>query len=133
MLGASFFDTNILVYFAIQGTPRANRAAELVENGGTINVQVLNEFTNVARGKMRMTWEEVGDTLQFMRELLEVEPLTVEVHERAVFFAERHNFHIYDATIVAAAIESGCNTLFSEDMQHGLLVEGRLRIVNPFA
>jgi predicted nucleic acid-binding protein len=133
MPGASFFDTNILVYFAIQGAPRAERAAELIEAGGTINVQVLNEFTNVARSKMQLTWEEVSDTLQFVRELLEVEPLTVEVHDRALFLAERHNFHIYDATIVAAAIEAGCNTLFSEDMQHGLLVEGRLRIVNPFA
>ncbi len=130
---ASFFDTNILVYFAIQGTPRTNRAAELVENGGTINVQVLNEFANVARGKMRMTWEETTDTLQFIRELLEVEPLTVEVHDRALALAERHNFHIYDTTIVAAAIEAGCSTLYTEDMHHGLLVEGRLRIVNPFA
>ncbi|RYG10229.1 MAG: PIN domain-containing protein [Burkholderiales bacterium] len=132
MPGASFLDTNVLVYFAIQGSPRSHRAAELVETGGTINVQVLNEFTNVARGKMRMTWEETIETLQFLRELLEVEPLTVEVHERALMLAERHNFQIYDAMIVAAAIEAGCSTLYSEDMHHGLLLEGRLRIVNPF-
>ena len=133
MRGASFFDTNILVYFAIQHAPRANRAAELIENGGTINVQVLNEFANVTRGKMRMTWEETNDTLQFVRELLDVEPLTVEVHERAIFLAEHHNFHIHDAMIVAAAIEAGCSTLYTEDMHHGMLVEGGLRIVNPFA
>lgn len=129
---ASFFDTNILVCFAVQGTSRANRAAELVESGGVINVQVLNEFTNVARGKMRMEWEEITDTLMFVRELLDVEPLSVDVHERALRVAERHQFHIYDATIVAAALEAGCSTLYTEDMHHGLVVDGRLRIVNPF-
>jgi len=132
MHGASFFDTNVLVYFAVQGTPRANRAAELVESGGTINVQVLNEFTNVARSKMRMEWGEIADTLQFMRDLLEVEPLTLEVHDLALAVAERHNLHIYDATIVAAAIEAGCSTLYTEDMHHGLVVNGQLRLVNPF-
>lgn len=132
MHGADFFDTNILVYFAIQGAPRSDLAAELIEGGGTISVQVLNEFANVARGKMGMAWNEVGETLQFICELLAVNSLTLEVHERAIFLAERHNFHIYDATIVAAALEAGCRTLYTEDMHNGLLVENRLRIVNPF-
>ena len=47
--------------------------------------------------------------------------------------AERYGLSVYDAMIVATALIAGCTTLWSEDMQNGLLVEGQLRIMNPFA
>ena len=132
MPAGRFFDTNLIVYFAIQNAPHSGRAAELIEGGGTISVQVLNEFTNVARSRMRMSWDEVNDTLQLLQDLLDVQPLTIAVQHLGVALAERYNFHIYDAMIVAAALEADCDVLYSEDMQHGLVVEKRLRIVNPF-
>ena len=132
MPGASFLDTNVLVYFALQRSSRSNRAAEIVEAGGYISVQVLNEFTNVARSKIRMEWIEIGDAVALVEDLLEVRPLTIEIHARARGLAERYGFHIYDAMIVASALEAGCATLYSEDMQHGQLVADRLRIINPF-
>ncbi len=46
--------------------------------------------------------------------------------------AQRHNFSTHDAMILAAALEAGCATLWSEDMQHGMGVDGRLTIRNPF-
>lgn len=132
MQGVSFLDTNVLAYFAIQDSAHSGRAAEIVEAGGTISVQVLNEFANVARSKMRMEWDEISEAVDFICSLLQVHPLTVETHRQALALAERHLLHLYDATIIASALEAGCTTLYSEDMQHGQLIAGRLRIVDPF-
>ena len=71
----------------------------------------------------------------FLSELsarLDVVPLTVEIHQDGLRLAERYGFTIYDAFIVAAALAANCDTLWSEDMQNGMLVDGRLRIANPF-
>jgi predicted nucleic acid-binding protein len=128
----SFFDTNVLVYLASGDLLKANRAEEVIGAGGTISVQVLNELTNVARRKMRMSWPETGAFLSMLRDLLTVRPLTVETHEAGLALAERYNFSTYDAMIASSAIEAGCDTLWSEDMQHGMAIEEGLRIFNPF-
>lgn len=128
----SFFDTNVLVYLASGDPLKADRAEEIIGGGGTISVQVLNELTNVARRKMRMSWPEIGAFLSMLRDLLTVRPITVETHEAGLALAERYNFSTSDAMIAASAIEAGCDTLWSEDMQHGMALEEGLRIVNPF-
>ncbi len=132
MRAGSFFDTNVLVYFALPGGAHADRADALIAEGGTISVQVLNELANVARHKMRMSWAETSEALHLVRSLLEVEPVTLEVHALGLSLAERYGFHVYDAMIVAAALEAGCTTLWSEDMQHGQQIAGQLTIRNPF-
>jgi predicted nucleic acid-binding protein len=128
----SFFDTNILVYLASRDPMKADRVEEMIERGGSISVQVLNELSNVARRKMRLSWSETYSFLSKIRGLLEVHPITVEVHETGLGLAERHGLSIYDAMIVASALESGCDTLWSEDMQDGLSINRRVRITNPF-
>jgi hypothetical protein len=95
-------------------------------------VQVLNEFANVARRKMRMSWPETHTSLDLLRSLLTVHSITIETHETALALAERHNLSIYDAMIVASALNADCDTLWSEDLHHGLVIDGRLRITNPF-
>jgi predicted nucleic acid-binding protein len=65
--------------------------------------------------------------------LLAVHPVTLEAHEAGLRIAERYGFSVYDAMIVASAIEVGCDILWSEDMQGGMVLEEGLRIVNPFA
>jgi predicted nucleic acid-binding protein len=128
----SFFDTNILLYLASDDPGKADRAEQLIADGGMISVQVLNEIANVGRRKMRMSWEEIHGFLAMVRGLLPVVPMTVETHEAGIALAERYGFSTYDAMIAASAILSGCDTLWSEDMQHGMAVDDRLRIVNPF-
>jgi predicted nucleic acid-binding protein len=59
-------------------------------------------------------------------------PITLKVHGEAVRVAERYNYPIFDSLIVASALEAGCDTLWSEDMHHGIMIDGRLRIANPF-
>jgi predicted nucleic acid-binding protein len=128
----SFFDTNVLVYIASGDPAKADRAEAVVGDGGAISVQVLNELTNVARRKMRMSWPETRSFLSMMRGLLAVHPVTVETHETGLALAERYNLATFDAMIAASALHAGCDTLWSEDMQHGMELDGRLRIINPF-
>jgi predicted nucleic acid-binding protein len=130
---ASFFDTNVLVYVASADAAKANRAEAIVAAGGAISVQVLNELTNVARRKMQMSWTDTHALLDTLRALLTVHPLTVDIHETGLELAARYSFSIYDAMIVASALHAGCDTLWSEDMQHGMALGEGLRIVNPFA
>ena len=129
---ASFFDTNVLVYIASGDVAKADQAETVVAAGGAISVQVLNECTNVARRKMRMSWDETHAFLVVLRGLLTVHPLTVETHETGLALAERYGLSIYDAMIAASALHAGCDTLWSEDMQHGMALDEGLRIVNPF-
>lgn len=129
---ASFFDTNVLVYLASGDTAKADRAEAAIAAGGAISVQVLNELANVARRKMHMSWADTQALLTTLRGLLTVHPLTIETHETGLRLAEQYGFSIYDAMIAAAAIHAGCDTLWSEDMQHGMTLDEGLRIVNPF-
>lgn len=129
----SFFDTNVLVYLALETGGKADRAGELVGRGGTISVQVLNEIANVLRRKRTRSWQEVRDLLSMLQQLLAVEPITVQTNLAGLAISERYRFAIYDSMIVAAALLAGCDVLWSEDMQHGLVVDGRLTIRNPFA
>jgi predicted nucleic acid-binding protein len=128
----SFFDTNVLAYLASGDTAKADRAEAALAAGGSISVQVLNELANVARRKMQMSWDETHALLDMLRGLLTVHPLTTDIHETGLRLAERYGFSIYDAMIAASALQAGCDTLWSEDMQHGMALDERLRIVNPF-
>lgn len=128
----SFFDTNILVYLASGDAAKADRAEATIADGGSISVQVLNELANVARRKMQMSWEETHAFLNMVRGLLTVHPLTVETHETGLRLAERYSLSTYDSMIAASALHAGCDTLWSEDFQHGMKLDESLRVVNPF-
>ena len=132
MPDSRFFDTNILIYAFAAGDPRSARAEALVAGGGVIGVQVLNEFTNVTRRKLRWQWEQIEAALAVIEELLgAARPLTSAIHARAVVLARDHDLSFYDALIVAAALDAGCEVLFSEDLQHGQKF-GALKVENPF-
>jgi predicted nucleic acid-binding protein len=128
----SFFDTNILIYLASDDAAKADRAEAIVREGGAISVQVLNEVANVAQRKMKLTWQETRGFLSSLRELLTVHPVTVDTHELGLALAERHQLGVYDALIAASALLAECDMLWSEDMQDGMAIDRRLRIVNPF-
>ena len=126
-----FFDTNILVYAQQRGR-KADQARALFAGGGKISVQVLNEFSAVSQRKQGKDWGEIAEAISDI--LAVVDPplaLTLDLHRAARKLAEDHRLSFYDALIVAAAIEAGCDTLYSEDMQHGRSFGG-LAIVNPF-
>ncbi len=129
--GGSFIDTNVLLYIASGDPEKAAKAEAIVASGGMISMQVLNELTHVARRKMQMSWTETHEFLDMLRSLLRVHPLSIETHERGLVLAERYGLSIYDAMIVGAAAQAGCDTLWSEDIYDSLLIEDRLRIRKP--
>jgi predicted nucleic acid-binding protein len=129
----AFFDTNVLIYAVAENDPRSTRAEEILDSGGTLSVQILNEFVSVARRKLSMPWAEVREALDAFRVLCPTPlPITTEVQESALEIAKRHCYHIHDALVIAAALQAGCVTLYSEDLQHGQIIAGRLSIQNPF-
>jgi predicted nucleic acid-binding protein len=133
MTDRAFLDTNVLVYVVGQKDERTPPAEALVAAGGVVSVQILNELASVARRKLGMTWEDIGEALAAIRTLCPSPvPLTIATHDAALRIAAQHKYHIYDALVLAAALEADCTVLYSEDLQDGQVVDGRLTIRNPF-
>jgi predicted nucleic acid-binding protein len=132
-MAGSFVDSNVLLYFASADAAKADRVEAIMEAGGTISVQVLNEMAAVMRRKFGFGWEEATAALATVRVAFRIVPLVVETHERGLALAQRYRLGIFDAMIAAAALGAGCDTLWSEDMQDGLVIDRRLTVRNPFA
>lgn len=131
-MSGEFADTNVVLYL-LDDSPKADRAEQVLKRGPRISVQVLNEALVNCRRKAGLTWDEAAAFLAGIQTLCPVEDLTLQTHEVGRAVAERYGLSVYDAMIVASALIAGCTTLWSEDMQDGMLIEGRLRIANPFA
>ena len=133
MSASAFFDTNVFVYAVVQDDLRSQKAEELIAEGGTVSVQVLNEFADVVRRKAKMPWDEVRFAIENIKALCpDPLPVTLDTHEEALTIAEKYGYRIFDALIVASALEAQCTILYSEDMQDGQVIDGRLTIRNPF-
>ena len=130
--GRPFVDTNVLLYLLSADADKAARAEALLAGRIVISVQVLNEFANVARRKFGLDWVETRQALVDIRRFSDVRDITLQTHERGLALAERYGLSLYDAMIAAAALEAGCTTLASEDMQNGQRLERRITIRNPF-
>jgi predicted nucleic acid-binding protein len=128
-----FFDTSVLLYLLSSDAAKADRVEALLAGRGTISVQVLNEFAAVAIRKLMMPLPEVREVLDTIRAVCDVETVTVETHDRALAIVERYGFSLYDSLLIAAALIADCKVLYSEDLQHGQLIDRQLRVVNPFS
>lgn len=132
MNGKPFFDTNVVIYAFGKGDSRAEIARSLLTGGGVVGVQTLNEFAAVMRRKLGRSWEDLFEALDAIRVLCPSPvPLQIETHERALLIAARYGYYMFDSLVIAAALEAGCGTLYSEDMQNGQVIDG-LTIRNPF-
>lgn len=126
-----FIDSNIILYLLSGDAAKADRAETILQAGGVVSVQVLNEVASVCLRKLKMPWEEVDALLQAVKAACDVLPLTLASHEKAVELAKRFKLSLYDANIVATAVLGGADVLLSEDMHSGMLIDG-LTIRNPF-
>lgn len=132
-MSGAFLNTNVLLYAFSRDDDRSVRARELLDRGGVVSVQCLNEFASVARRKLQMEWERIDEAIGIIVWLCTfVMAIELTVHRIGLAIAQRHRTSIYDGMIVAAAITAGCDVLWSEDMHPGLVVGGQLRIENPF-
>ena len=129
---APFLDSNILLY-SYSNDARSSTAKRITSEPYAISVQVLNEFANVSIRKQNLDLETVESRLIAVVTLAEtIVPLSMETHMLGLVVARRYRLQLYDGMIVAAALLADSETLLSEDMHHGLVIEGRLTIRNPF-
>lgn len=139
MSGRFFLDTNLFVYtFDVTAPAKAKKAAQLIRQAadtgeGIVSYQVVQEFFNVAFRRFLQPMN-VGEAEQYLITVLR--PLLAVHSSPAIYLAafrlrEKHRLSWYDSLILAAALEGQCETLYSEDFQHGRKIEGVL-IENPF-
>ena len=126
-----FIDTNIFVYLFVGDPVKADIAENIVKQQGMISVQVLNEFVAVTHGKYGFSWDKIESSLAAIRDECGIIPIDLDVHDQAIEICQMTNLSFYDGLIVSAALKAGCDTVYSEDMNHGQPI-GSLRIINPF-
>jgi predicted nucleic acid-binding protein len=127
-----FLDTNI-VYYAFTNDQRALASQRLLAGTFVISAQVLNEFASSTRRKAGKDWSEIAvKSADLIRTAHRIVPLTETLHSSALEIVQRYKTSFYDALIIAAALEAECDTLYSEDMQDGLVIDDRLTVRNPF-
>lgn len=134
MSAKCFFDTNLLVYLYSVDEPMKRRAVEqrLSETGSAlISIQVVSELSNVLLRKFKLDEKEVADVINELESRFGIWPQSTATIRSALDLKAQFQFSYFDSLIVASAIESGCETLYSEDFQHGQSIGKRLRIVNP--
>ncbi len=132
MTAPAFVDTNIAVYAFSKDEVKVAIAEKLLAGKPTISAQVINEFLNICRLKLRL---DLATRHALARELIAgctVVPMDTRTVHLAMQIAENHAISHWDALIVAAALLAECETLYSEDMQHSQMFEGQLTVVNPF-
>jgi len=133
-------DSNILIYTFDSHAPRKQKKArELVATAlktqkGIISFQVIQEFLNVATRKFETPLTET-EAEKYINQVLT--PLceifsNMELYIKAVKIMERWQYSFYDSLIIAAALQAECKILYTEDLQHGQLIESTLTIKNPF-
>lgn len=135
MSGRIFLDTNVVVYSYAEYEPVKKAQAQVAITSGEawLSTQVLIEFVNVSHRQLKNTWPAIQTALIEITASYQTSATTPATIAHATRLAHRYGFSWFDALIVAAALECGCETLHSEDLNAGQLIAGTLRVVNPFA
>lgn len=130
-----FIDSNIWLYALLAGSEYAKEqtARNLVNRSVVVSIQVVNEVCFNLREKGSLPEENIRRLIQSFHADNFVVPITQAAQLSASTLRERYSFSFWDSLIVAAALEASCDRMFSEDMQHGLVVDGMLIIEKPFS
>ena len=125
-------DTNIVFYALAQGDKTA-RAETALSAASFLSAQVLNEYAFASRRKWRRDWAEIGCDIALLRQWVpEILPIDAAANSEALRIAEQYQLAFFDALMIAVALINGATVLYSEDMQHGLIVDDKLTIIHPF-
>ena len=130
-----FFDSNVLIYSYSDLFPdKQDKARQLINsyNDAFISTQVLNEFVSAFNKKLKADWPDIINSLDEITDNFTIFTNTPDTVKEACKIAQKYRFSFYDSLIIAAALETGCNILYSEDMHHDQVIEKRLKIINPF-
>ncbi len=126
-------DTNVLVYLhQLEDNGKHQKALELMADIPVVSTQVISEYLNVLRRILKLPKTElIGEATAWLK-VCQIKAINLGTLEYAHRLINRYDFQLFDAIIVASALEANCTILYSEDMHHDLLVEKQLRILNPF-
>ncbi len=131
-----FLDTNILLYAYSVDEPLKQSAAigviDKFDNSAIISIQVINEIANILLKKFKLSPEDVENVLLELNSAFNIVDFNIATQIKALRLKTKYNLQYYDSLIIATAIENNCTTLYSEDMQDGLIIEDKLTIINPF-
>ena len=127
-----FFDTNTLLYLLSSDHKKADWVSQNLQQSNVISVQVLNEFTSASIRKIKISHVELDEFLDLFKSTFNVRALDTETFNTGLMISKRYGYQHYDSMIIAAALQAGCERLYSEDMQHRQMIDKRLQIVNPF-
>ncbi|QWE28357.1 PIN domain-containing protein [Polynucleobacter sp. AM-7D1] len=127
-----FFDTNTLLYLLSSDNKKADWVSKNLQQHNVISVQVLNEFTSASLRKIKISNTELDEFLDLFTSTFQVRSLDMDTFETGLMVSRRYGYQHYDSMIIAAALQAGCERLYSEDMQHRQVIDKRLQIVNPF-
>ena len=130
-----FIDSNVIIYAYSHSEQEKQRVARKIikKNYTVISTQVLQEVSNTLGRKYKLDYFSIKETLQeCIYSNNEVYVNQQQTILKACDIAERYQFSFYDSLIISATLESKCNILYSEDLQHNQIIDGVLTIVNPF-
>lgn len=128
----ALLDSGVILQLLSSDRAKRDRVEALLARRPFVSVQTLNEVASVCREKARMPWEDIDAFLTSVRHFCPVAGLTERTHDTARRLAARYRLSIYDATIVATAMDAGATLVWSEDMHHGLVLEHSVSVINPF-
>ena len=137
MSGRVFIDTNILIYAHVSNEPEKHDIAlTLLRDNLTgsrlwISTQILNEFYS-AMSKNKYNHENIVEYISAMTPNMNVLAVTLAIVESALHVKGRYQFSYWDSLMLAAALESRSEVVYTEDLQHNQVIEGRLTVINPF-
>ena len=126
-------DTNVLIYcHSLTCEDKMLIAIDFFSKTPVVSSQVISEYLNVMRKKFGMEKNAIMQLCSSWLEQCTVQPVVLSTVKLAQNLIGKYGFQIFDGIIIAAALEANCDNLYSEDMQHGQVVENTLKIVNPF-
>jgi predicted nucleic acid-binding protein len=134
-----FIDTNILVYAYNSDNPAKRKQArdllrnKLVDKELVVSVQVLNEYyASLSKKKYHISHKKIVNFISDITRYSTVCSLQIKTVESALYLKEKYKYSWWDSLILASSLEAECETLYSEDMQDGQIIEKTLVIRNPF-
>jgi len=134
MNGSVFLDTNIFVYLYSEDEPEKQSIALKIFDKvhGVTSTQVLNEFSSVCLRKLGISASDVLQSIKEITENCELCYIDITTIQNALLLHNKYGYTYYDCLVLASAVSNGCTYFYSEDMQNNQLIEGKLKIINPF-
>ncbi|MCT7406170.1 PIN domain-containing protein [Aliarcobacter cryaerophilus] len=129
-----FIDTNILLYAYSTEKNKQEIAQNIINTNNNIYIskQVINETINILIKKFKLNIKDIINVVKELEKEFIILDFDIQIQLNALKLKQNYNLQFYDALIVSTALKNSCTILYSEDMQDKLVIEKKLKIINPF-